>query len=73
MNKHVSMERKDSRFKIQDYLSSPHKPKLEDVVFASALDGLISSVVLDIVMLVLLEQVVSAHVVAGKELILWYI
>ena len=46
---------------------SPHEPKLEDVIMAAALDHLIASIVGDVVVFVLLEKVVGAHLVAVDQ------
>lgn len=43
---------------------APHEPKLEDVVVSAALDDFVAGVVADVVLLVLLKQVVGAHLVA---------
>ena len=46
---------------------SPHQPKLKDVVVTTALDHLIAGIVGDIVVFVLLEKVVGAHLVAVDQ------
>ena len=46
-------------------LGAPHEPELEDVVVAAALDHFVARVEADVVLLVLLEQVVGAHLVAA--------
>lgn len=48
-------------------LCLPHKPELEDVHVASALNGLVARVVRDIILFVLLEQVTSTHGVAALQ------
>lgn len=45
-------------------LRSPHKPKLEDVIVTAALDHFVASVIGDVVVFILLEKVVGAHLVA---------
>ena len=44
---------------------APHEPQFEDVVVSAALDDLVARVVADVVLFVLLEQVVGAHLVAA--------
>jgi hypothetical protein len=41
------------------------QPEFEDVVVPTALDDLVTCVELDVIVLVLLEQVVSAHLIAA--------
>ena len=53
--------------KISPYPGPPLEPELEDVVVASALDDLVAGVVADVVVLVALEQVVRAHLVAADQ------
>ncbi len=40
-------------------LGSPHQPQLEDVIVTSTLDGLVTGVIGDVIVLVLLEEVVG--------------
>lgn len=47
--------------------SSPHQPKLENVVVSSALYHLVASVVRDVIRLVLLEEIVGTHAVAVNK------
>lgn len=49
------------------YLRAPHKPQFEDVVVSSALNHLVAGVVAHVIVLVLLEQVVRAHLVCLDE------
>lgn len=49
------------------YLCFPHQPELEDVYVATALNGLVPSVIGDIILLVRLEQVSRTHLVASLE------
>lgn len=49
------------------YLGTPHEPELEDVVVATALHGLVAGIVANVVRLVLLEQVVSGHLIRLKQ------
>lgn len=44
---------------------APHEPELEHVVVAAALDNLVASVEAHIVLLVLLKQIISAHLIAA--------
>lgn len=53
------------------YLRSPQQPAFEDVVVAAALDHFVAGIVADVVVLVLLEQVVSTHLIAVHEEVLW--
>lgn len=46
------------------YLSSPHEPQLEDVYVASTLQRFVPSVIGQVVVFVLLEQVAGVHLVA---------
>ena len=48
----------DLRLKADVALGSPHEPELEDVIVASTLDRLVTSVVRHVVMLVTLEEIV---------------
>ena len=49
------------------YLGSPHQPHFEDVHVATTLNGLVASVVGDVVVLVRLEQIGRVHLVATQE------
>lgn len=49
------------------YLCFPHQPELEDVYVAAALNGLVPSVIGDIILLVRLEEVSRTHLVASLE------
>lgn len=51
-------------------LRSPHQPQLEDVIVAAALDDLVARVVTNIVVFVLLEQIVGAHLVRFDQQVL---
>lgn len=48
-------------------LRSPHEPEFEDVVVATALDHLIAGIVGDVVVFVLLEKVISTHLIAVDQ------
>lgn len=49
------------------HLGLPHEPELKDVHVSPALDGLVASVVGDVILLVLLEEVTGAHGVTARE------
>jgi hypothetical protein len=49
------------------YLGSPEEPTFEDVIVSSTLDDFVSSIVCDIVVFVLLEQIVCTHCVAVQK------
>lgn len=49
------------------YLRAPHKPKFENVIMATTLDGLIACIVSNVIRLVLLKQIVSGHLIALEE------
>lgn len=49
------------------HLGLPHEPELKDVDVSAALDGLVPRVVGDVVLLVLLEEVASAHGVTARQ------
>jgi hypothetical protein len=48
-------------------MGSPLQPQLEDVIMTAALNHFVPSVIPDIVMLILLEQVVCIHRVATGQ------
>lgn len=48
-------------------LGSPHEPEFENIIMPAALDHFVAGVIAHVVLLVLLEQVLSAHLVAAHE------
>lgn len=48
-------------------LGSPHEPEFENIIMPAALDHFVAGVIAHVVLLVLLEQVFSAHLVAAHE------
>lgn len=52
---------------LTSHLGLPHEPELKDVDVSAALDGLVPGVIGDVVLLVLLEEVTSAHGVAACQ------
>lgn len=51
---------------------SPHEPKLEHVHVSTALDRLVTRVVLHVIVLVLLEQVAGIHLIATLQYALFF-
>lgn len=49
------------------YLGSPLQPQFENIVVSAALYHLISSVVLNVVQLVLHEQIIGRHLIAFHQ------
>lgn len=52
-------------------LGAPHEPQLEDIVVAAALDHFVARVEADVVVFILLEQIVGAHLIAAHEQVLF--
>jgi hypothetical protein len=48
-------------------LGAPHQPQLEDVVVSTALNHFVARVVSDVVVFVLLEQIIGAHLIAINQ------
>ena len=50
--------------RLYGYLGPPHEPEFEDVDVSATLQGLVPSVVGQVIVLVLLKQVTGVHLVA---------
>lgn len=63
----LKKKNQDGKAKKHSHLCLPHKPELKDVDVSPTLDGLVTRVVGNVVLLVLLEEVAGAHGVAALQ------